>query len=70
MVAQAIFSCFPLVFTFYESWTSVIACIHAFYTVGNIYIEAISFLVAVFRCSSIIPCPFRLLHHFKLSVSI
>jgi len=42
--------------TFYESWTVVITCIHVFYTLGNIYIEAFSFFGGCFHCSSIIPC--------------
>ena len=43
-------------FTFYESWTTHWSCINVFYRLGNIYIEAFSILVAVFRC-----CPFLFL---------
>jgi len=69
-VAHAIFSLFHSILTFYESWTTDIACIHAFYTLGNIYIEAISFLVVVFVVLLLSLAHFRLLHHFKLLVSI
>ena len=48
-MAQAIFFMFSTrFFTFYESWIRVIACIHIYYTLGDIYIEAFSFLVVVF----------------------
>jgi len=47
--------------TFYESWTVAIACIHVFYTLGNIYIEAFSFLVAIFVILLLSLAHFRLL---------
>jgi len=59
MVAQAIFfHVFHSFLTFYESWTAIITCIHAFYTLGNVYIEAFFIFGGCFRCSSIIPCLF------------
>jgi len=42
------FFTFSTRFLRFESWIAVIACIHVFYTLGNIYIEAFSFLVAIF----------------------
>jgi len=58
MEALADFSRFHLFLTFYESWTTPIACIHILCTFGNIYIEAFKVLLVVFVFSSIIPCSF------------
>jgi len=58
MEAQADFSRFLLIF--YESWTTPIACIHILYTLGNIYIEAFSFLLAIFVLAPFSPCTFSI----------
>ena len=53
-----IFRIFHSFFTFYESWTTPIVCIHGFCTLGNIDIQAFSFLLNVSVLSPVSPCSF------------
>jgi len=53
-----IFHVFHSFFTFYESWTTPIVCIHIFFTLGNIYIEAFKVLLALFVLAPFSPCTF------------
>jgi len=65
-----IFHVFHSFLTFYELWTTPIICIHVFYTLGNIYIEAFTFFSVVFIHPLFLFAHYRLLHHFKFSAPI
>ena len=63
---KLIFHVFHSFLTFYECWTTPIACIHIFCILGNIYIEAFKVLLVAFIVPLFFLAHFRLLHQFEL----